>query len=79
MYYIKQLKKQSIFLKSKAGILPDENLFIGLFIYDFELEDKIQERKGHILNVIGDFPEINHLCLGKNIFVKKWKKENYFI
>ncbi|WP_411824670.1 DUF6602 domain-containing protein [Leptospira sp. 'Mane'] len=73
---IKQLKKQASILQSRDEFLISNDFFIGLFIYENDMPNLLNQSNDHSINMLGNFPEINHLCIGKNIFIKRWQKEN---
>lgn len=77
---IEQLKKQASILQTRADFMNSDDFFVGLFIYENSISAILNEKKDHSLNMLGNFPEINHLCIGKNIFIKKWQtnNSNYF-
>ena len=64
---------QEIIKKAKEnGELIGENVFNGIFCYEYgsdnidNIDDALKSAKGYV----------NHISLGKNIFIRFWKKEN---
>jgi hypothetical protein len=63
------------FVLQSRGIEENDNFFCGLFAYETNLNDA---HTTQILELVKEVSEnnslqiINHICLGKNIFVKYW-------
>ena len=73
---IPNLEKTLSTLNEIAQIIADINCFIGLFSYDYDREYSrdLIERVSEITNV-GCRSYINHLVLGKNLFMKYWTND----
>lgn len=73
---ITDLRETLLTLNRIAELVAGINCFIGLFSYEYEREysRNLIERVSEITNV-GGRSYINHLVLGKNLFMKYWAND----